>query len=337
MESLSKTLEAYIGETFGEQARLESGRNDAGRLPIFIGQAYDVKRMTLLGRKVTLFFPKAELRKPTPTEIQAHIKSIRKMCGDDFGFVFAALAPYEKSRFIQERVPFIVPRRQTYLPQYLIDLRDQANAAKNRQVIEEEPQSLSGPAQVLLLFYFQHSDQVGEWSLRQWSKTLGYSTMTATRMCDELSRCDLCRTETNGKRVRLQFDGDRRALWTRALPYLRSPVKKTVCVARAELPKLDWSYAGLTALARYTLIAEGKNPVYAMSASEYRRAEKFGLVDEQEYLEKNSLVIEQWRYRPKVLTHDQAVDRLSLYLALRDECDERIEAALGELLEGVKW
>jgi len=219
----------------------------------------------------------------------------------------------------------------------VIDLREQANSAKNRQVSDRAPSPLSGPAQVLLLFYLQHTGQVGIWSLRQWSKMLGYSTMTATRICDELARCGLCQAETNGKRVTLQFDGDRHGLWNRALPYLRSPVKKTVCVARAELPKLDWSFAGLTALARYTMIAEGKNTVYAMSASEYRRAEMAGLVDEQEYLEPDSLVFEQWRYRPKVLTHDQTVDRLSLYLALRDERDERIEAALGELLEGVKW
>jgi DNA-binding MarR family transcriptional regulator len=234
-------------------------------------------------------------------------------------------------------VPFIVPRRQTYLPQFVIDLREQANSAKNRQAIEEEPLPLSGPAQVLLLFHLQMADRAEAWSLRTWARTLGYSTMTATRICDELARRDLCQTETNGKRVTLQFDGDRHALWTRALPYLRSPVKKTVCVARAELPELDCCCAGLTALAQYTLIAEGKNPVYAMSASEYRRAEMSHLIDEQEYLEKDSLIIEQWRYRPKVLTHDQVVDRLSLYLALRDERDERIEAALGDLLEGVKW
>jgi hypothetical protein len=337
MDSLSKTLEEYFGETFGEQVHLVPGRNDADSLPIFIGQSYDVKRMTFLGRMVTLFFPKAELRKPTPTEIQAHIKSIRKMCSDDFAFVFSTLAPYEKSRFIQERVPFIVPRRQTYLPQYVIDLRERANSAKNRQVFEEEPQPLSGPAQVLLLFNLEYPDQVGEWSLRQWSKTLGYSTMTATRICDELARCGLCRTETNGKKVRLQFDGDRHELWKRALPCLQSPVKRTVYVARAELRQLDWSYAGLTALSQYTLIADGKNPVYAMSASEYRRAEMSHLIVEQDYCEKDSLVIEQWRYRPKVLTHDQTVDRLSLYLSLQDERDERIEAALNELLEGVKW
>lgn len=337
MESLSKTLEEYFGETFGEKAHLESGQNDTDRLPIFIGQTYDVQRMTFLGRMVTLFFPKAELRRPTPTEVQAHIKAIRKTCGDDFAFVFPDLAPYEKSRYIRERVPFIVPRRQTYLPQYVIDLREQANSAKNRQAFEEEPQPLSGPAQLLLLFYLQRTQHVDAWSLRTWSQTIGYSTMTATRICDELARCDLCRTETNGKRVTLQFDGDRCALWTRALPYLRSPVKKTVCVARAELPKLDCCCAGLTALAQYTLIAEGKNPVYAMSAWEYRRAEMSHLVDEQEYLEKDSLVIEQWRYRPKVLTIDQTVDRLSLYLALRDDPDARVETALEEMMGGVKW
>jgi len=41
---------------------------------------------------------------------------------------------------------------------------------------------------------------------------------------------------------------------------------------------------------------------------------------------------------PAKLSEDnRTVDRLSLYLTLKDDCDERVEAALVELLEGVKW
>jgi hypothetical protein len=85
------------------------------------------------------------------------------------------------------------------------------------------------------------------------------------------------------------------------------------------------------------MIAEDRNPIYAMSASEYRRAVLAHTIAEQDYRDTDSVVIEQWRYSPKLLTHDQTVDRLSLYLSLRDNPDERIEAALKTVLEEYQW
>ncbi len=337
MDSVSKALENYLEETFGESAHVESGRDDVDKLPVFIGQAYDVKRLAFLNRTVHLLLPKAGRRKPTPADVATQMQLIRRAFGVDFAFVFADLVPYERSRFIQERVPFIVPRRQTYLPQYVVDIMERANASKNRHVWADEPEPLSGPAQVLLLFNLQRADHVGEWSLREWARTLGYSTMTATRICDELARCGLCQTETVGKRVTLVFDKDRHALWERSLPFLRSPVKRTGFAMRAEFAQLEWCHAGVSALSRYTLLDEGRTPVYAMSASDYRRAVLDKQVTEQAYRDNDSLIIEQWRYRPNVLTQDRVVDRLSLYLSLRGEHDERVDAALQELLKGVKW
>jgi hypothetical protein len=335
MENIKETLETYILETFGEQACVSVDTNDADRFPIFIGQAYNVGNMIFLDRSVYLFFPKATRSKPTPAEVSAHIKFIRKICGNNFAFVFAELLAYERKRYIQERVPFIIPRRQTYLPQFYLDLREQANAAKNRQLFSEKNQPLSGPAQVLLLYYLQHPEHVVGWSLKQWAKTLGYSPMTATRICDELPLCGLCRSEIRGKRVILLFEKDRKALWDRALPYLRNPVIRTTFTPI--IPKTECCLAGVSALAHYTMIAEDRNPVYAMSASEYRRAVLAHTIAEQDYRDTDSVVIEQWRYRPNLLTHDQTVDRLSLYLSLKDNPDERIEAALKTLLKEYKW
>jgi hypothetical protein len=335
MENIKETLETYFLETFGEQICVNIDTNEADRFPIFIGQAYDIGKMTFLDRAVYLFFPKATRPKPTPAEVYAHIKFIREICGANFVFVFTELLAYERSRFIRERVPFIVPRRQTYLPQFYLDLREQANAAKNRMCFAEKNQPLSGPAQVLLLYYLQHPDPDVGWSLKQWAKTLGYSTMTATRICDELTRCTLGRSEISGKKVILLFEKDRKALWDRALPYLRNPVIRTTF--SNEVPKDECCRAGISALAAYTMIAEDRNPIYAMSASEYRRAVVAHTIAEQDYRDTDSVVIEQWRYRPKLLTHDQNVDRLSLYLSLKDEPDERIEAALKKLLEEYQW
>jgi DNA-binding MarR family transcriptional regulator len=335
MENIKEMLESYVLETFGEQTCVSIDKNGADRFPIFIGQAYDMGKMNFLDRTFDLFFPKATRPKPTPADVTAHIKFIRKICGTNFVFVFADLLAYERKRYIQERVPFIIPRRQTYLPQFYLDLREQANAAKNRLLFSEKDQPLSGPAQVLLLYYLQHPEPVAGWALKQWAKTLGYSTMTATRICDELTRCGLGRSEISGKRVILLFEKDRKALWDRALPYLRNPIIRRTFSTKA--PKDECCLAGVSALATYTMIAEDRNPVYAMSASEYRRAVLAHTIAEQNYCDTDSIVIEQWRYRPNLLTPDQTVDRLSLYLSLKDNPDERIEAVLKRLIKEYTW
>ena len=40
-----------------------------------------------------------------------------------------------------------------------------------------------------------------------------------------------------------------------------------------------------------------------------------------------------WRYNPHLLSKEDKVDELSLALSLRDDADERVEAAVDEMLE----
>jgi hypothetical protein len=47
--------------------------------------------------------------------------------------------------------------------------------------------------------------------------------------------------------------------------------------------------------------------------------------------------VELWVYDPCILAAAGRADRLSLYLSLHDEQDERVQAALAELLKGVEW
>jgi len=51
----------------------------------------------------------------------------------------------------------------------------------------------------------------------------------------------------------------------------------------------------------------------------------------------DTITVEVWSYDPLILAGDDFVDRLSLYLSLRETSDERIEAALNELLETLPW
>jgi hypothetical protein len=54
--------------------------------------------------------------------------------------------------------------------------------------------------------------------------------------------------------------------------------------------------------------------------------------------EPNAAEIELWRYEPALLSKDgKSVDPLSLYLSMRGTSDERVEAALANLLKGIQW
>ena len=47
--------------------------------------------------------------------------------------------------------------------------------------------------------------------------------------------------------------------------------------------------------------------------------------------------VELWSYPPALFAERDRVDRLSLYLSLQDERDERVEASLDEMMKNVAW
>jgi len=95
--------------------------------------------------------------------------------------------------------------------------------------------------------------------------------------------------------------------------------------------------AGESALAKYTLMSEPRYPVYAIAANEWKGIQKTLQLDELTYPEPGCFALQTWRYSPDLLAEDHCVDRLSLFLSLRQESDPRIRIASDELLEQIPW
>ena len=337
MLNLVFELEAYLSKTFGLSVRVEPAPQEAEKIPIFLGSLYSLYRAKFGDRRVSLLFQKKS-ESPSPAAVAKHFELLRKVLGVDIAFVFPVLESFERRRLVQHRVPFIVPKQQTYLPDLLIDLRELVRPGRARLTDGGGAEHLSSPAQVLLLYYLQHGLCAEPMALRDWTRLLGYSTMTTTRICDELVVSGLCGKEQHGKKVVLRFDSDRHALWDKALPRLRNPLVRISYVRVAKPDNMTWIKAGVSALSRYTSLAQGRNTVYAMKAADCRRALSEGRLIKLPAQEEDCVVVEQWRYRPELLSKGlDTVDRLSLYLSLMDDRDERVEAALGELMEGIKW
>jgi len=334
MQDVIAQLKKYLAEVAEPNVTIKPDSKAKGKIPVFMGQAYEIYQAKLFGRVYTLLLVK-EPTPPTPSQAAKHADRIQALLGSAVVFIFPRLQAFERKRYIQQGIAFIVPRRQIYLPMVLMDLRESPGGRTGAK--GEPPQALSAPAQVVVLFYLQKSE-LDAWSLKHWAQVLSYSTMTLTRARNELVNAELCLPQEKGRSIELHFPQDRPALWQKALPYLRTPVQKQCTIQPRPDKALKLYQAGITALAHYTLINADPNPVYALSATDYRKATKEKHIQEQLFAEENTLVIERWRYEPAVLATDQrTVDPLSLYLSLKNDPNERVQDALQTLMETLAW
>jgi hypothetical protein len=126
--------------------------------------------------------------------------------------------------------------------------------------------------------------------------------------------------------------------WERAKPALRTPVKRTVWVAASSVvvAHRPSRIAGLSALARHSMLAEPKWPVVALTAAEWKAATDAG-VQELPAPEAGAQEWQVWNYSPALVQDAITVDPLSLTLSLQESADDRIQLALDELKEQLPW
>jgi len=231
---------------------------------------------------------------------------------------------------IEQKVPFVVPGNQMYLPMLGIDLREHF-----RQIRSDAPSKLSPSTQAVVLHALLHGAGNG-YTPSRLANQLGYTVMTLTRAFNELASLCLGEVVTEGRERVLRFREERRDLWERSREFMRSPVKRRVNIRP---PGGHWEGvpAGLTALAHFTLLAPPGNPVYAVSVQDWKSMKLLGAVEELEMPEPQSYETEIWNYAPLLFVENEVVDRCSLYLSMQGSTDERVEAALEEMMEKVKW
>ena len=322
-------LKGYCAE-LGADLEVLPDEKARQRLPLFLSQIYDPHRATVFRRRVQLLVMKRR-ESPTPFELEKHAELLAKQLGANVAFVFPSLPAFQRKRLLLRRIPFIVPYRQMFLPGAMVDLRETHGPAVERNA----GSPLSMPAQLLLLYHLQKRRGDDPFALHVWASALGYSKMSISRAHSELVSSGLANSEHLGREIVIQFEGKQRALWEKALPFLRSPVQKEGFYRLKDTLPSGFLNSGLTALAHFTDLAEGPQPCRAT----WRRAIKTQPdLEPLPYRDVNTVLVQHWWYSPVILTEDnQNVDRLSLYLSLRDSEDERIQAGLSQLLEGMKW
>jgi hypothetical protein len=328
MPNLKQHLVSYIETISG--VHLDLVAEQVSPLPLFLRERYAVFSARLFGRRVTLALESEDWESGSPGEYAKHLEAIKLKLPDPVILVLPILPSYARNRMVQMGIPFIVPGSQTFIPNGLIDLREHFP-----QPNPKRRETLSPAAQCTVLYHLLRGPLSGM-ALKDIAKKVEYSSMMLTKVKDELEAAEICKIVRAGRSMVLDFMVSGLKLWEKVKPQMISPVKKTRWV-RWENPEHPALLAGMSALSLKTMIAADRLPTYALPLAEFQDFLERGVCAGCQDAETATAKIEVWSYNPRLLGDNQVVDRLSLYLSLRNSADERVQQQLEQLITEVPW
>lgn len=329
MHPLVTSVQHYLHETLGVPTSGDKAWADQDGLPYFLQDAFDFQTLDILGHTVLLALDRTP-EKASLGDIRAQLDKVRSMAKQPTVYVTKALASYERKRLIEQKVPFIVPGNQLYLPDLGLDLREYFRL---RPTAAGSP--LSPSAQAMLITALLRPHWEPEWHPAEVATMLGYTPMTLSRAVRELSAAGLASVRKAGRAQYLTMAFSPQETWEQATPLLRSPVQRTVWTSAPIPPDLTLRLAGLSALAHHTMLAEPRLPVHAVSRAAWQSLKS--TVDELPEAMPGAYEWQLWNYSPALQPDSDTVDPLSLSLSLRDNPDERVQSALDALKEQWPW
>ena len=326
MQHSVKGLETYLRETLHTPVRLERWRQ-AAKLPAYLTGQYDFFDGTV-GDVHILFLQSAE--EPVPSAAKKHERALQPNWTGPVAFAFERITPRTRQRMVSEGLSFVVPGNQAYLPALGVNLRERYQARV------QTTSRLRPSAQVLFLHVLANRFPTSG-TPSGLARRLGYTAMAMGQALNQLEDAKLVNVHKEGRERLFELAGEPADLWYQAQPLLASPVSRRRYLVGATPSARKGPAAGLSALADYSALAEPTVPVIALGRVrangllEARGIQELPTADEAE------LEVEVWSYEPGLLSEGPAVDRLSLYLSLRDDTDERVQSALDEMMRDITW
>ena len=274
------------------------------------------------GCEFILLAPKKKDRY-TPMQYSNISKRISDTLGKPIAFLFDDLIYYERNRMLSRGVYFIVSNKYAFLPFLIIN-------ARTAEVSEKS--SLTPVAQYILFYHLQIMSLDGK-TYKDIEKFVPYKYITITRAIKVLEQFSLCelRRVADGP-ITVHFTADERELWNKAQPYLINPIKEVwYCDdIRADNKLCVCSY---NALAHYTSLNPDHTQMFAFEKEPFKEMKNcnllYGLNKMDGYIK-----IEVWEYPP--IGPKKVVDKLSLYMTLKNDSDARVENEL-EIMINELW
>ncbi len=320
-------LNEYFNKVLGYDLYVvPASDGDIKRLPLIIKNKYNILVGSFFGRRV-VFLHANNNHHTKVNELRKHIDIVKTVFNIPVVYVCDSMKGYNRKRFIQRGISFIVPGKQMFMPELLIDLQD--FAIRPGKI----PETMAPATQYLLLYHLQVAS-LEEMNFKDIAQTLRLGTMTVTRAATYLENKRIC--EIHGtKDKRFHFDKKGYELWQEIEPLMQNPIKNKV-FATPLINVKNAVISGINALAHYTDIADDSKPYYAFDKKGYDALLKNNqsiAIDDVD----GEMHLEMWKYNPVGLAVGDYVDPLSLYLIYKDDTDERVQIVINQLINEMKW
>jgi hypothetical protein len=326
-KALLAATAAYV-ETVLQAPLLIDRPMATSKLPPFLTQRYDLIEGEILGRPCLLMLGN-NIQDDTPATIAKHRDLIRRQAsGRAVILVTDRVSNHNRHRLIGQHVPFIVPGNQLFVPELAVDLREHFRSER------DAPADGLAPTAQLLVLAALMGRIAPETTATELASLFHYSAMSMGRAITELEAFELAQTESAGRFRHVRFTLPRDTLWIRALPLLRSPVRKRRRVRRPP-DGLDLPLAGETALAERTNLSDPRLETRAVAASAWKHIAASYDLGRPPSWDEPVIDLETWAYDPLLLGDSGMVDALSLWLSLPNGADDRVAAAKDALLTQV--
>lgn len=325
MKQKNAKMVQYLKSLFGKDVKVRD-YTFPGNIPLYLEEGYRFQTASIQGNSFITMEPTTNgYRLPT---LVKHLAKTSQLSGLSSALVVPSLRSNQRSALLSQKVPFVVPDAQLYLP-----FVGCAFTEKKSNMLRLPEAMAPGTQLVFLYLYYRKSSYAVTAS--ELAMELKLSKATITRAISALEQLELLSIRVEGTKKLLTLSiASKRELLEAAKPYLQSPAHTTIYLSKEPQKAL---LGGLLALSSQTMLsATQKDGWYVVSMSQARELES-DEISEMDFLDFGGFPIEIWRYDPALLSSGKTVDDISLILSFTQELDERTEQALQVVKEKVAW
>ena len=319
-------MKKYLAEIFGVSVKIENW-DGKSKLPLYLRNKREYFVLSM--GNIQSLLMKNNSDNFNVSGFEKEMQEIKKHAEIPVILWLDAVSTYQRNALVKNRIPFIVPNSQIFIPELGMSLKEFCAGRKGKV------EKISAAAQFLLL-YFIYQKKHEEKSQSEIAEYLNMSAMNISRAVQELKEVGLLESRKEGTSKVLKSVAIGKELYQISRGYLQSPVQKKIYVSLKYFD-MDLPFAGETALAKKSMLNYPKCTVFAMDKKLVKNIPQEAIVEPKLMTDNDYVEIELWKYNPSVYTSDQMVDIVSLVQSLKDVEDERVEMQIEEIMEEYKW
>ena len=317
------SMREFLEKTLRQNVIMTENKEVYKKLPLAYRGRYDIFTVETNGVLWMAIHPKDNVGLVMLRRDRA---GVEKMTGLNCAIFLDRTTFYIKEKMIEEGIPFVIDRKQVFLPfiGYLLSKENERELAPVHLI------SFLTQKMLLIAIY----ERWNEVKVSGAAKRMGVSTKSASRCFDELEYLNIDVLGMKGKSRVINIPDDRKQLWQQIERVLRNPVIRRF-VLRKDM-KLE-KKAGISALCEYSLLSDNVYPTYAVTKKELKDSAVKVEKQVSELEEIGCVVLELGYFID--FSGKGLQDPLSVVLSLtgEEQEEERVDISINEMLEEYVW